>query len=91
MSVRAYKITQMEYEDTPTFDLWHNEELMKMLEPYIPDDFTGGGYLEFSKEDLQEALLQAIQAKELKETRDLLIGMIKAAKKSEGWVKYWCF
>ena len=91
MSVRAYKITQMEYEDTPTFNLWRNEKLMRLLDQYISDNFGGGGYLEFCQEDLEEALKEAEETKESKETCDLLKQMIKDAKKSEGWVKYWCF
>jgi len=31
MSVRAYKIITKQYEDCPTFNLWHDKELMRWL------------------------------------------------------------
>jgi hypothetical protein len=94
MSVRAYKIIQMSYEHTETFNLWHDEELVTLLDPVIPDYFhsESGGYLEFRQEDLEEVWQKAVETTVSKETCELLQQMIADAKKSEfGWVKYWCF
>ena len=90
MSVRAYEITTFEFAEAPTFNLWHDEELMELLEPYLPEDFnsSAGGYLEFSLEQLEEARKEA----KAKETQDTLDEMVQAAKKSkDGWVQFWCF
>jgi len=84
----------MKYENTPTFNLWHDEELVELLDQFIPDYFNheSGGYLEFSQEDLEATLKEAIEKNASQETCNLLKEMIGDAKKSEfGWVKYWCF
>ena len=93
MSVRAYQITYLTYEDTPTFNLWHDDELVQFLEPCIPTSFPyDGGYVEFCTEDLEEALQEAKAKKASRETCETLQRMIAVARTSEfGWVKYWCF
>jgi len=92
MAVRAYRITHLKYEDIPTFNLWNDDELLAYLEPFIPETFDyNGGYLEFSQENLEEALKEAEEEKVSKDTCDTLKQMIAEAKKSEfGWVAYWC-
>ena len=91
MSVRAYRITKLEYDKQPAFNLWNDEELMRFLSSYMDtlDDF-GSGYLEFSQKVLEEILEEAEEAKASKETCDTLRQMIEDAKLT-GWVKYWCF
>jgi len=87
MSVRAYRITKLEHEDRETFNLWHDDELMSILSYSMNTLYEEGCvYMEFSKEELQEALKEAKQER----TKSILKKMIKDAKKI-GWVGYWCF
>lgn len=87
MSVRAYRITTLEYEDCETFNLWHDDELMTLL-PYCTQTLNedGCGYIEFSLEELQDALKEAKQER----TQSILKKMIEDAHKT-GWVQYCCF
>jgi hypothetical protein len=87
MSVRAYRITTLEHENSETFNLWHDEELMSLLS-YCMDtlDESGGGIIEFRLEELQEALPEAKQER----TKSILKKMIGEAQKT-GWVRYVCF
>ncbi len=87
MSVRAYRIKKIKYETSETFNLWHDEELMQLLS-YRMDTLNedGCGYIEFSKEELQEALEEVKQ----EDTKSILKKMIGDAKKT-GWVRYCCF
>ena len=87
MSVRAYRITKLEYENSATFNLWHDEELMSFLS-YSMETLNedGCGYIEFTKEELQDALAEAKQER----TISILGKMIKDAQKT-GWVRYCCY
>lgn len=87
MSVRAYRITKLEYDENETFNLWYDEELMSILSYSMATlNEDGSGYMEFSKEELQEALEEATQER----TKSILKKMIEDAKKT-GWVRYCCF
>jgi len=87
MSVRVYRITKLEHEDQATFNLWQDEEMMSILSSSMETlNESGSGYIEFSKEELQEALKEAKQDS----TKSILKKMIEDAKKS-GWVQYCCY
>ncbi len=59
-------------------------QLLSYRMDMLNDD--GCGYVEFSKEELQEALKEAKQER----TRSILMKMIEDAKKT-GWVRYCCY
>lgn len=59
MSVRAYRINKIEVEDNATFNLWHDTELMQLLEE--TNTFTalnedGVGTIEVSVPLLEKAV-----------------------------------
>lgn len=88
MSVRAYNITSLQFAPTETFNLWHDDEVMHLLSPYLPEGFDpmAGGYLEFALENLQEARAEA-RSQQAKEVLDQMI----AEASPRGWARYWCF
>jgi hypothetical protein len=92
MSVRAYRITKFEFAEESTFNLWYHKKLMELLDPYIPEWFSAdGGYLEFSQEELEDALAAATKQRAGEETITILKEMLRHATESEnGWVRYWC-
>lgn len=99
MSVRAYRIIEIKRADDPTFNLWHDDDLISFLESYgsgydyiehLTDD--GSGTTEISVKALKEALKKA---KKL----ELDVYQIAAIKKDiefaksrgDEWVLYDCF
>jgi hypothetical protein len=89
MSVRAYQLTRTGSAAEPTFNLWHDLELMRLLYPYIPEDFSflEGGILQFRLADLQTAYAKATSGY----TKAVLAAMIEQAQQSpEQQVAYEC-
>ena len=86
MSVRAYKIKKIEYEDSPTFNLSHNENVIRGLNLYDQLNDNGGGVICIEKEEAESAL-KKIKGKANKD-------IIKAILKDIGdddYVEYSCF
>lgn len=60
MSVRAYKVITKELEQSPSFNLWHDSDLLDML--MSRGEYTdnrndeGSGSIEFSVESIRYAL-----------------------------------
>lgn len=55
MSVRAYRINEIKYEESPTFNMWHNQELVEYLERENGIEDTN--YFEVSVDSLEKAHL----------------------------------
>ena len=97
MSVRAYKITKLEWEKNETFNLWHNTTLMNIIGHLIYDqlDKDGCGICEISEDEIKEAIqtLEDLEysEKEKKETKKILEKMLEQAKQNDGYVMYYCF
>lgn len=91
MSVRAYRVTKMEREESDTFNLWHDNKLMEFLNSeygfYERLANDGSGLVELSIETLQEALKKVEMDDELREAirRDI------EACQNEGYVTYYCY
>ena len=90
MSVRAYRVTKIEYEHPDSFNLWHDDELMGFLDK---NDCLGSlnsnswGILEIPTEVLQEAIDTVHMPEETKNSlrKDI------AACLQQGYVTYYCF
>jgi hypothetical protein len=91
MSVRAYKKIKVEYKKEPTFNCWHDEEIMDSA---ILDNYTGeSGDITIERKHAEELLKEA-KKREKSEERDNLIDTLKQIiKDCEGddYVEYYCF
>ncbi|TET41596.1 MAG: hypothetical protein E3J60_04135 [Dehalococcoidia bacterium] len=90
MSVRAYRVTKIEHEESDSFNLWHDDKLVDFLDREY--DFFAGltnegtGLVEVPVEALQEALEKVDMDKELKEAIQKDI----EACRDDGYVTYYC-
>lgn len=93
MSVRAYKLITKEIEESPSFNLWHDNDLIEMLESQgeynenIGDG--GGGTMEFSVASIKYALKHFKWEKD-----DYRITQLKKDIKgltNDEWVTYECY
>lgn len=95
MSVRAYKVIDLQYAPNPSFNCWHDEKLMNFLareELYDGRNMDGVGTIEFSVEVLQKAL---DKGKEL-ELDEYVCEAIRtdiawAKMKGRDYIRYECF
>ncbi len=92
MSVRAYRINKINYENEETFNLWHDEELTDFFEKegLFETLNEGSGITELSVETLKNAL------KEIKDLPNDIIKSLKkdivwAKKNNEDYIQYYCF
>ncbi len=53
MSIRAHRVNVIEYNDEPTFNLWHDEKTFKTIEPFLSE---GGDSFELSVEQIDEMI-----------------------------------
>jgi len=91
MSVRAYRVTRLEVEESDTFNLWHDDSLVDFLDS--KHDFCeqlnsdGVGLVELPIEAMEEALQKVVLSAEGREaiTRDI------ETCRDSGFIKYYCF
>jgi len=91
MSVRAYRVIEIQYEKQNSFNLWRDGKLMDFLDRrgcfYDSLNEDSVGLTEVSIKVLQKAL----QEVELEpEVREIIQKDIEACKDS-GYVQYYCF
>jgi len=97
MSVRAHKITKMEWNSRPTFNLWHcHNALLDMVCCDGGDGFDcNGGIIEVSKDLTIEAIEKVKQLEWDDETKSELLDDLKAILadfgEDEFYVSYQCF
>ena len=94
MSVRAYRINEIKQEDYPSFNLWHDKELMDIFEGYgVYDTLNeGSGITELPIEAITQALKFCKKRKDYKVYIKRLESDIKWAKKNDtDYVQYYCF
>ena len=91
MSVRAYRVKEIDYVTPNSFNLWHDDELVKFFdEGYgLFESLTEGAGLTYLP---VEALEKAIAELELEDcTVEALKKDIEAGKANDGWIQYYCF
>ena len=89
MSVRAYRVVKIVQDDEPTFNLWHDEKIMELLDVTSLEGLTeNGGLIELEEEKIEEALATPNLDKKTEET---LKKMLVQANEDGGYVKYYCF
>jgi len=95
MSVRAYRVKKIDYNKDCSFNLWHNEKLMRFLEGkgiYNGLNQDGCGITSLETETIRKALMDR---KEL-ELEDYVIDALEkdlrvAERKGDTWIDYYCF
>jgi hypothetical protein len=95
MSVRAYKITRLEYDRRESFNLWHDDEIVEWLErngnlSTLDDDSCG--IIEISKEDFlrMKADLGRSENENTQEALKRIEGDFLIGYNSD-YVMYYCF
>lgn len=101
MSVRAYKITKIEYEKEPTFNLWYDTFITDNIGQQYQDEYGDTALIQIEKQQIQN-LLDNFE-KEWKEYQDedkteenkryyktTLKNMLKDCNEWD-YVKYICF
>lgn len=56
MSVRAYRLIEIKTEQTPTFNLWRNSDIVDHLYLYDRLDNDGGGLVTCAVSDIEDML-----------------------------------
>ena len=91
MSVRAYRVKKIDYATPNSFNLWHDDELVKFFdEKYgLYESLTEGeGFTYLPVEALERAIVEL----DLEDyTVEALKKDIEADKANNGWVQYYCF
>ena len=88
MSVRAYRINKIKHEKSPSFNLWHDSDLMDKIYNDLrglTDD--GGGIAEISVRMLKEALPLCDDDKRKAIEKDIAW----AQKRGEDYLQYYCY
>lgn len=102
MSVRAYKIKTLEVEDSPTFNLWHDDFIVNNLSFSGELDNGGTGIIEISEENVKDILenfetyweeyKEDDKTEERKaEYKKKLRRLLKETHESEGYGLYQCY
>lgn len=102
MSVRAYRITSLEYEDDPTFNLWHDILVMKLLEGFINRQLNEeNGIFEINETEIKEAIkkleenkkvcIEIYSKEEVENSKKILKKMLKDCQEGKGYCKYYAF
>jgi len=92
MSVRAYRINKIEREKGKSFNLWHDEELVKFLDNetgfFRKLDMDCCGVTEASVEKLKRALEEVRLEDDVREQIEKDIKWAEANE--EEWIQYYC-
>lgn len=95
MSVRAYRIIKKEIADQPSFNLWHDDELIDFFKDngeYNESlNDNGGGEIEVSISALKKALKEFKWEKDDYRTDAIKEDIAFAKKMNDDWVLYDCF
>ena len=93
MSVRAYRINNIDHERGESFNLWHSEEITDWLDrntEFYSNFNEGSGIGEISVEDLEEMLSKLkTTSKEAKEAIQKDIDWAK--KRGYDYIQYYCY
>lgn len=94
MSVRAYRVITIEKENDPSFNLWHDEKLMKLLEyeGFYDTMVEGSGLADIPVEVIEKAIKNADEFDLDKETVEKLKEDVTYAKKfDDEYIQYYCY
>lgn len=102
MSVRAYKIKTLEVEDSPTFNLWHDDFIVNNLTFSGELNDGGTGIIEISEENVKDILdnfetyWEEYEGDDKTEERKTeykkkLERLLKETRESEGYGLYQCY
>lgn len=93
MSVRAYKIKKIEWEEDPSFNVWLDDDIMDMISQEIRNtlDEGGGGFMEISIEKIKEVIEDLKKNGEPERAEPLQRDVKEAEKEGDVYVKYMCF
>lgn len=92
MSVRAYKIIKKEVEEQPSFNLYHDEDLLEMLESrgeYTDRTDDGAGTMEFSTLSIKYVLKHFKWDKD--DYRKIQLSKDIEGLTDDDWVEYECY
>ena len=87
MSVRAYKIKKIEYEPTPTFNLWSDDLVVQTFENEIKWGMNeeGGGIIYIDRKAVEDAIEDETDIQALETLSHILNDC------DEYGVEYYCF
>ena len=100
MSVRAYKIEKI--KEKPTFNLWHDELLMKMLDKLGKLDTLDEdqcGIIEITEQDIKDMekfledkeFTKLYEEKEIERTKEILNEIKKELDPKFKYATYYCY
>lgn len=89
MSVRAYRVNAIEYQERETFNLWHDEKVFEILNDagYFDSLYEGVGIVYVDVSFIREELLPRIYG-EMKET--FLRDIEWAERNDQDTIRYFC-
>ena len=93
MSVRAYKITKLEYEPEESFSISYNTLLMDLLDDVISPQLNncGSGIVCLSNKDIKEVLQRLEKLKdheEYEDTKKILEQLLEDTKDEDTYYMY---
>lgn len=88
MSIRAYKVKNIEWESSPTFNINHDEAVMDIV-GMDSLDMDCCGLLDVSLEKLEACLVSSAVAEDTKQ--DIRKDILEAKKKGDEYIQYYCF
>lgn len=90
MSVRAYKIKEIDHEKNPTFNCW-SDEMQSIFHLANTDNYDDGGILYFEREVLEDELAQIKHpSKEVKEVHKLIEKILEDMGQ-DNEIQYYCY
>lgn len=90
MSVRAYRINKIEHEESPTFNLWNDRNIIEWLEDN--SDFVNEerDIIELEVSTLTSLLKSGIEINDITQ-KDIQIDIDWAKKNGEEYIQYLCY
>lgn len=85
MSVRAYKLIEIKTADEPTFNCYHDNEILEL--PYDGEYGEGNGIIAYNRYTIENKLTEANLNPE---TKAILEQMLKDCGDEE-YVEYYCY
>lgn len=95
MSVRAYKVNKIDYKETPSFNLWHDQQIIEFIDEQEAGAFSGdlneSGGLAFVKVTTIKLIIGQAKRFELSPADvEILEDDIKDLG-DDDYVQYYCF
>jgi hypothetical protein len=94
MSIRAYKVIEIKTEESPTFNLTHDEKIFDLLMKlgFIERlNMDCCGIMEVSKESIEDVLTDPEQSENYNEEETAILNKIIADCGNEDYVSYQCY